>query len=148
MKTVAENRRARFDYEIVETLEAGIELRGFEVKSVKLGRMGIAGSYALIKNGEAWLLGAQIPPYQPKNTPPDYDPARTRRLLLRSEEISRLSGKLKEKSVALVPLRAYLKHGLVKIELGLGKARKKADKRELIKRRDAQREMERHSPGR
>jgi len=142
-KPLAENRRARFDYEILETLEAGIELKGHEVKSVKSGRLGIAGSYAVIRGGEAWLLNSQIPPYQPKNTPPDYDPTRTRRLLLRSDEIKRLVGVLKEKSVTLVPLNAHLKRGIVKIELGIGRSKKKSDKREVLKKRAAEREMRR-----
>ena len=153
---LAENRRARFDYEILETIEAGIELRGFEVKSAKFGRMGIVGSYAVIrggrpetagraspssKAGEAWLLNSQIPPYQKNNTPESYDPLRTRRLLLRKEEISKLIGRLKEKSLSLIPLQVYLKRGFMKIELGLGRPRKKYDKRELLKKRSVEREM-------
>lgn len=154
MKVLAENRRARFDYEILETIEAGIELRGFEVKSAKAGRFNVAGSYAVIRTApakahgakagqEAWLINSQIPPYQPKNAPSDYDPARRRRLLLRSEEIKRLIGTLKGKSVSLVALRAYLKHGFVKIELGVGRAKRKGDKREVLKKRDVEREMRR-----
>ena len=152
MKALSENRRARFDYEISETIKAGIELRGFEVKSAKLGRMQLAGSYAIIRGGsprrslrrsagEAWLLNSQIPPYQPKNMPPDYDPGRSRRLLLHSDEIASLQGKLKEK-LTLVPLRVLLEKNLIKIELGLGKSRKKSDKRELLKKRAAEREMQ------
>jgi SsrA-binding protein len=141
MKTIAENRRARFDYEISDTLEAGMELKGLEVKSAKAGRFNIAGSRVVIRQGEAWLLNSQIPPYQPNNTPADYDPGRTRRLLLRKEEIAGLIGKLKSKSVFLIPLRAYIKNNLIKIELGLGKSRKKSDKREILKKRTAEREM-------
>ncbi len=140
-KTLSENRRARFDYEVIETIEAGIELRGFEVKSVKLGRMGIAGSHVIVRGNEAWLLNSQIPPYQQNNTPKDYDPSRTRRLLLRKEEISKLVGRLKERSLSVIPLRVCLKKGLVKVELGLARSRKAADKRELLKKRAAQREM-------
>lgn len=139
--TIAENRRARFDYEIGKTHEAGIELRGHEVKSAKTGRMGLVGSYAVIQKGEAWLVNAQIPPYQPGNTPEGYEPGRSRRLLLRAEEIGELTGALKQKSFALIPLRAYTKRGLVKIELGLGRARKKSDKREYLKKRVHEREM-------
>lgn len=141
MENVAENRRARFDYEISETFEAGIKLRGFEVKSAKSGRMQLAGSYAIIRGREAWLINSQIPPHQPKNAPKDYDPGGTRKLLLHKNEISKLSGALKQKSTFLVPLRAYLKLGIIKIELGLGKPRKKSDKREFIKKRTAEREM-------
>jgi len=140
MNTIAENRRARFDYETSETFEAGIELRGFEVKSVKLGRMQLAGSHAVIRGNEAWLLNSQIPPYQPKNTPSGYDPGRTRRLLLRGDEIKTLIGKIKEK-FSLIPLRAYLKNGFIKIEIAVAKPRKKWDKRELLKKRTAEREM-------
>ncbi len=138
---LAENRRARFDYEIRESIEAGIELFGFEVKSAKLGRMGIAGSYVIIRGNEGWLLNSRIPPYQEKNTPKDYNPSRTRRLLLHKHEISKLVGLLKEKSLSIVPLRAYLKNGFIKIELGIGKSRKAGDKRELLKKRAARREM-------
>jgi len=97
----------------------------------------------VIRKNEAWLLNADIPPYQPKNAPPDYDPKRSRRLLFRREEIKRFEGKLHEKGLALLPLRVYLKNGLVKIEVGLGKSRKKADKREVIKKRSSEREMQR-----
>jgi SsrA-binding protein len=140
MKVLSENRRARFDYKISETFMAGIELRGFEVKSAKLGRMQLAGSYAIIRDGEVWLINSQIPPYQPKNAPPDYDPGRSRRLLLHGDEINFLQGKLKEK-LTLVPLRAVSEKNLIKIELGLGKPLKKSDKRELLKKRAAEREM-------
>lgn len=150
--TIAENRRARFDYEILETFEAGIELRGFEVKSAKLGRVQLAGSYAIVRGGrrggraspsragEVWLLNSQIPPYQPKNTPKDYDPGRTRRLLLRGEEIKTLAGKAKER-FSIIPVRAYVKKGFIKIEIAVAKPRKKKDKRDLLKKRAAEREM-------
>jgi SsrA-binding protein len=141
MKALSENRRARFDYEILETLQAGIELRGFEVKSAKSGRFDLAGSYAIVRKGQVSLINARIPPYQPKNAPVDYDPSRSRRLLLRKEEISSLAGRLKDKSVHLVPLRAYTKNNLVKIELGLAKSKKKSDKREILKKRSAEREI-------
>lgn len=131
------NKRANFDYEIEEKFEAGIELKGYEVKAVKNGHMQIAGSYAVIRHNEAWLLNSHIPPYQPKNTPKDYDPARSRRLLLTKKETDYLSGKLHEKGLTLLPLEVYTKRGLVKLKLGLGKPLKKADKREVIKKRDA-----------
>ena len=141
MKTIAENRRARFDYDIVETYEAGIELSGQEVKSAKGGRLNLASSYAIFRGNELMLTNASIPPYQPKNAPDDYEPGRSRRLLMQKSEIKSLSGKLKQKSFSLVPLRAYIKKGFIKIELGLGKSRKKSDKREVIKKRAARREM-------
>ena len=138
---VAENRRARFDYEFAEKLEAGLELLGHEVKAAKNGRFELAGSYALIRHGEAWLLNSKIPPYQQGNIPENYVADRSRRLLLHKEELKALAGKLVKKGEVLIPLRAYLKKGLVKIELGLGHARKSHDKREVIKKREAQREM-------
>lgn len=141
MKTLSENRRARFDYEIKEAYEAGIELLGTEVKSVKQGRVNISGSYALIRGGEAWLINADIPAYQPKNAPADYDATRARRLLLNRTEIKNLSGKLHEKGLSLLPLNVHIKRGLIKIELGLGKNRKKGDKRELLKKRATDREI-------
>ena len=141
MTNIAENKRAGFDYDIVEKYEAGIELTGQEVKSVKGGRFNLASSYAVPKDGQLLLVNASIPPYQPKNAPADYQPDRPRRLLLHKAEIKSLYGKLKEKSFSPVPLRAYLNKGFVKLELGLGKSRKKSDKREVIKKRDSRREM-------
>jgi SsrA-binding protein len=143
MDTIAENRRARFDYEIAETYEAGIELKGYEVKSAKGGRLQIAGAHVLIRGGEAWLVNSQIPPYQTGNTPTDYEADRARRLLLSKDEIKELQGILVNKSQHLIPLRAYLKHRLIKIELGVGRTRNKSDKREAIKKRSHQREIRR-----
>lgn len=138
---IAENRRARFDYEIKEAYEAGIELAGFEVKSARAGAFQIAGSQVLVRGGEAWLVNAHIPPYQPKNMPGDYEESRARRLLLSRAEIKHLDGTLRDKSLRAVPLKAYLKHGLIKLEIGIGHTRKRSDKREVIKKRTAQREM-------
>lgn len=140
-KAISENRRARFDYEILEKFEAGVELSGQEVKSAKNGNFNLSGGYGIIRRNEAWLINSQIPPYQPKNVSANYDPARPRRLLLHKEEIKKLEGKLSEKSFALIPLRAYIKNNLVKVELGLGQKRKKVDKRELIKKRAVYREI-------
>ncbi len=139
--TIAENRRARFDYEIAQTYEAGIELQGHEVKSAKGGRLQIAGAHVLIRGGEAWLVNSQIPPYQAGNTPSDYEADRVRRLLLSKDEIKELQGALVNKSLHLIPLRAYLKHGFIKLELGIGRTRNKSDKREAIKKRAHQREI-------
>ena len=141
--TIAENRRARFDYEVSQKYEAGIELKGHEVKSAKGGRLQVAGAHVLIRGGEAWLVNSHIPPYQAGNTPPDYEEDRARRLLLLKDEIKELQGALVDKSRHVIPLRAYLKHGLIKIELGLGRSRKKSDKREVIKKRMHQREIRR-----
>lgn len=143
MNVYAENRRAFFDYEILEKFEAGIELLGFEVKAVKSGRMNIAGTFAILRENQIFLLNADIPPYQPKNTPADYDPTRTRRLLLRHDEIKYLLGKIKSANLTLMPLRVYNKRGIVKVELGLAKPKKKRDKREIIRKREAKREIAR-----
>ncbi len=141
MASISENRRAGFDYEISETYEAGIELHGHEVKSAKGGRFQIVGSRVLIRGGEAWLVNSHIPPYQSGNMEPDYEEDRARRLLLNKAEIGRIHGELQEKGQILIPLEAYLKKGLVKLKLGLGRSRKKSDKREVIKKRTHNREM-------
>ena len=143
MAEIARNKRAYFDYEILEKFEAGVELLGIEVKSVKGGRINLASAYAVIKSNQVLLIGADIPPYQPNNTPSDYDSQRTRKLLLTSEEIKTLTGKTKESPLTILPLRAYTKGRLVKIELGLGRHKKKYDKRESIKKREAEREIKR-----
>ncbi len=138
---ISTNKRAYFDYKILETYEAGIELRGFEVKAIKTGHINLAGSYAVIKDNQLWLLNADIPAYQPKNTPKDYDSKRTRRLLLKTAEINNLLGKTKEKGLTLVPLKVYTKNRRIKIEIGLAKSKKEFDKRETIKKREAQRQI-------
>ncbi len=151
MSVIATNKRAYFDYQILETYEAGIELLGLEVKSIKTGRINLAGSYAIIRDNQVWLLNADIPAYQPKNAPLDYDPKRTRRLLLKKSEIKNLIGRIQEKGLTLMPLKVYTKNGSVgspragkiKMEIGLAKSRKKADKRELIKKREVEREIKR-----
>jgi len=144
---ITTNKRAYFDYQILETIEAGVELKGFEVKAIKTGRINLAGSYVVIRNNEAWLINADIPAYQPKNAPIDYDSKRTRRLLLKKSEIKNLIGSIVEKGLTLMPLKVYTKNRKVKIEIGLGKSRKKKDKRELIKKREAKREMRRSING-
>jgi SsrA-binding protein len=140
MSVLAENKKARFDHDISETIEAGVELFGFEVKSIKAGKIDLPGSRVIIRGGEAYLVGANIPAFQPKNAPADYDPKRARRLLLHKEEISRLAGLL-EANNYLVPLNAHLKKGIVKLELGLGRHRKKGDKREAIKKREVKKRI-------
>lgn len=140
---ITTNKKAYFDYEILETYEAGIELLGFEVKSIKTGRINLAGAYVVIRDNQAWLLNADIPAYQPKNAPADYNPKRTRRLLLKKSEIKNLIGKTQERGLTLMPLKVYTKNHRIKMEIGLAKSRKKADKRELIKKRDIEREMRR-----
>ena len=140
MKIVATNRKAYHDYDILETYEAGIVLKGTEVKSAKQGRINLKDSYAKIDNGEIFLLNAHISPYTHGNVY-NHDPRRTRKLLLHKREIMRLYGKVKEKGLTLIPLKAYIKNGKIKIELGLCKGRKVYDKRAEIKKRDLEREM-------
>lgn len=140
---LSENRKAYFHYEIVEAFEAGIELKGYEVKAVKAGRANIAGSFATVKDNQIWLTGANIPPYQSKNTPADYDPTRSRRLLLNRKEIVYLIGKMTSDRLTLVPLKLYTKTNLIKVELGLARGKKQFEKREAIKNRETQREISR-----
>ncbi len=139
----AENKKAWHDYEIIENFEAGIVLEGHEVKAIKTGKISIVGSYVKIIGSEAFLIGATISAYQPKNTPKDYDPQRSRKLLLNKKEIEGLIGKSKEKGLTVVPLRVYAKKGRIKLEIGLAKARKKRDKREIIKKKEEKRKIER-----
>lgn len=141
--TIAENRRARFDYEPLEKFEAGIVLDGFEVKSAKLGRLNLAGSYALIRGGEALLLNASVQPFPGANVPPGYDPDRTRKLLLNKAQIRMLQGRLEEKRLSLVPFRAFVTRNFIKVELALARSKKVADKREAIRKRDVDRETRR-----
>lgn len=144
MKTLIQNRRAKFDYEILETYEAGIVLLGKEVKSLKNGQAKLDGSYAFISNGELMLLNMHITPYQPKNTMGLAEPDRSRKLLLHKKEIRYLIGKLKEKKFTLVPTKVYIKQGKIKLEIGLGRGKTEIDKRETIKKREADREMRRN----
>lgn len=143
MKIFAKNKKAFFDYEILEKYEAGIELFGFEVKSIKNSNISLKGSFVTIKGNEAYLLNTLIPSYQPKNTPANYDPSRTRKLLLKKEEIKNLIGKAKQKGLTLVPLCVYNKGSKIKIEIALVKSKKKFQKKEKIKKRDIERETER-----
>ena len=147
MQAYATNEKARFDYEILETLEAGVVLLGQEVKSVKRGSASIKGAYVKTLNNEAWLLGATIPPYQAGNPPaggPDsYDPQRNRKLLLKHSQLKYLTGKSQERGLTLVPIKLYNKNGLVKLEIGIGRGKKKSDKREKITKREVGRKIER-----
>lgn len=143
MSDLSVNRRAHFDYEILETYEAGIALSGFEVKAVKIGRMALTGAFAVIRGEEAWLLNAAIPPYQAKNTPAGYDPERSRRLLLHKSQIKELIGAVSQKGLTIVPLKVYSKRGRVKVLIGLARHRKQRDKRETIRKRESEREIER-----
>ena len=143
IKILTTNRRARFEYEILETREAGIELKGTEVKSIRLGQINLSEGFCRISEDmQAMLQNVHIAPYDFGNRH-NHDPLRPRRLLLHREEIYRLYGKIREQGLTLIPLKLYLKKGRVKLELGLVKGKKLHDKREAIQRRDAHREVER-----
>ncbi len=143
IKPITENKKAYFNYEILEKFEAGISLLGHEVKSIKLGRMNLSGCYVVLKNEEVFLVGCQVPPYQPKNTPSDYNPERSRKLLLKKSEIKYLIGKANQQGLTFVPLKVYIKGGKIKLEFGVAKGLKKKDKRDLIKKKEINREIER-----
>lgn len=147
MPALLENKKVYFNYEILEKYEAGLELRGFEVKALKSKRGNIQGGRVIVRGGEVYLVGMDIPPYQPQNTPKDYEPQRTRKLLLHKEEISRLAGKVSSAGLTVVPTRVYTSHGRIKIEVAVVRGRKKYEKREKIKRRDAEREISRSMKG-
>jgi SsrA-binding protein len=143
MASYAENRKARFNYEFLEKYEAGIELLGVEVKSVRGGQMSLEGAFVIIRGGEAYLINANIPPYQVKNTSKDYDTLRNRKLLLTKKEITELAGNEKNKSLTIVPISVYNKNRKIKVEIALVKGKKKFDKRETLKKRDTDREIRR-----
>ncbi|MGH7276454.1 MAG: SsrA-binding protein SmpB [Candidatus Rokuibacteriota bacterium] len=140
-RTIATNRRARHEYEILETVEAGLVLRGTEVKSLRAGQVTFKDSYATVRNDEGWLIGCHISPYS-HGTDANHDPERDRKLLLHRRQIIRLLGKTAERGLTLVPLRLYFKDGRAKVELGLARGRKLHDKRSAIREREVKREMD------
>lgn len=140
IKVIAQNKRGYFDYEIIENVEAGIVLTGPEVKSIKAGHVNLKDSYGVVHDGELWLLNAHVSAYR-FAPDPSYDPERSRKLLLNKKELRSLVGRIETKGLTLIPLKIYLKGGLIKVELGLGRGRKRYDKRELIKKRDVEREI-------
>ena len=139
----AENRKARFNYELLQTFEAVTELKGFEEKAVKAGKISLASSFAVSKGPELWLINADIAPYQVGNTPPEYDSKRSRRLLLTHEEIKEILTKMESDRLTIVPMKVYNKRGLVKVELALARSKKQYDKRDVIKKRETDREIRR-----
>ncbi len=147
MVSYTENRKARFNYEILEKYETGIELLGTEVKSVRGGQMSLEGAFVLVRGGEVFLINANIPPYQIKNAPKDYDPLRNRKLLLTKKEITELAGSEKNKSLTIVPISVYNKGRKIKVNIALVKGKKKFDKRETLKKRDTDRELRREYKG-
>jgi SsrA-binding protein len=142
-KVVASNRRARHDYAVLDTVEAGIVLSGSEVKSMRLGQVQMADAFARYANGELWLEGVHVAPYQFAIGVGAHDPDRRRKLLLHRAEIDRLQARVAQERLSLIPLSLYFKEGRAKVEIGLGKGRQKADKRQAIAERDSKREMDR-----
>ena len=140
---IADNRRARHHYHVLDTVEAGLVLHGSEVKSLRLGQVQLADAYARLSDGQLWLEGVHIAPYQFASGVGAHEPDRRRKLLLHREEIDKLRSRIDQERLALVPLRLYFREGRVKVELGLAKGRQKADKRQAIAERDSKREIER-----
>jgi len=140
---LVEHKKARFDYEVLEEYEAGIELLGHEVKSLRAHHGKLEGSHVIVRGGEAYITGMSVPPYQPKNTPKEYDPARTRKLLLTKKEIEALSVFEGQKGLTIVPLSVYNKKSKLKVRIAVARGRKKYDKRAVLKERDTEREIRR-----
>ncbi|MHB0875850.1 MAG: SsrA-binding protein SmpB [Anaerolineae bacterium] len=145
-KQIAVNRKARHDYDIRDTLEAGISLMGTEIKSIREGRVNLTDAYVQVKNREAWLIDMHVTPYSHGGYA-NHDPRRPRKLLLHRDEILRLAGQIAQKGLTVVPLRLYLKNGRAKVEIAVAKGRKTYDKREAMATRDAEREVERALKG-
>jgi len=143
MGNYAENRKARFNYEILEKYEAGLELSGMETKSIRLGKISLDGAFVLVRGAEAFLINANITPFQPKNAPLDYNPFRNRKLLLTKKEIQELGASEKNKALTIVPLSVYNKGKKIKAEIALVRGKKTKDKRETIKKRETDREIRR-----
>jgi len=137
------NKTASRDVAIKEAYEAGIELAGFEVKSIRQKNGSLKGAHVVVRGGEAWLVGAHIPPFQPANAPEDFDTYRTRRLLLHKSEITELAAAENQSGIAIVPIKLYNSNGRIKLEVGVGPGKKEYDKREDIKRRDTKRDVDR-----
>lgn len=142
IKIVAENKKARFDYEIIEKLEAGLVLTGSEVKSIRDGQVNLKDSYISFRDGEAYLQNAHISEYRASSYN-NHHPERLRKLLLHREEINKIMGRVQEKGLSCVPLKLYLKAGRVKVEIGLGRGKKQHDKRQSIKQKESDRELAR-----
>ena len=142
MTKIAENKKARFDYELSETFVGGIVLTGHEAKSAKMGRMDLSGSHAIVRGGEVYLLNSSIHSFQKGNAPENYEELRTRKLLFSKKELQEIVGRI-QSGFSLVPIKAFIAHGFIKIELALAHGKKKSDKRETIKKREVEREIQR-----
>ena len=143
MTAYAENRKAHFDYELEETLEAGLVLMGHEVKSIRAGKVRLDGGYVVVRGEEAFLVNVTIPPYQVANTPKDYDPDRPRKLLLHKKELGKVDSASEREGLTIVPLRLYNNGRNVKLSIAIARGKKKYDKRETIKKRDTKRAIDR-----
>ena len=143
MPTYVTNKKARFDYELLDTYEAGVSLLGTEVKSVRAKQGKLEGAHVVVRGGEAFLVGASIPAFQKANAPDDYDPERTRKLLLSTKELSKLGREGEQQGLTIVPISWYSKGSKLKLEIALARGKKKHDKRESIKARDTKRDLER-----
>jgi len=139
----AENKKAKHDFSFLKEYVAGIKLLGFEVKAVRVGKVNLKGSHVIVRGGEAFVVGMHISPYQPKNTPEDYDPERPRKLLLQKKEIEEIAEAEKQKGLTVVPVMLYNKGAFLKLKIATAKGKKKHDKREEIKKRDIERELRR-----
>lgn len=142
VKVVATNKKARFEYFLLEHFEAGLALQGSEIKSIRAGQASLAEAYVRVENGQAWLVDAHIAPYAQANRF-NHDPRRPRRLLLHKREIREIFDAVRQKGVTIVPTRIYLKHGRAKVEIAIAKGKKLHDKRQVLAQREAEREMER-----
>jgi SsrA-binding protein len=143
IKVLADNRQARFQYEFLEVLEAGISLTGTEVKSIRAGKINLRDSYGLLRNGEAWLLNTHISAHATTSVYYNHEPTRTRKLLLHKKEIRHLVDKVNQQSLTLIPVKMYLKNGKVKVSIALARGKKLYDKRDDLKKKDDQRDMDR-----
>jgi SsrA-binding protein len=141
-KVIAQNKKARHDYSIADVIECGLVLTGTEVKSLRAGRASLIDGFAMVNNGELWLMGVHIPEYT-EGTWTNHTPRRDRKLLVHKNELNKLIGKLKDSGTTLVPLQLYFKDGKAKVEIALAKGRKQQDRREALKKRDAEREIQR-----
>ncbi len=143
MTILVDNPKVRFDYEVMETFDAGIELQGFEVKSIKAKKGSLDGAHVVVRGGEAYVVNMFVPPYQENNTPEGYDPRRNRRLLLTRDEIRKLADQESGRGLTIVPIKVYNKNNLLKVSIGVVRGKKKYDKRETTKKRETDRNLRR-----
>lgn len=147
MANLVSNKKASMNYEYLDKIEAGLELLGLEVKSLRKGQGNLEGSYVIIRGGEAYLTGATIPPFQTNNTPKDYDPMRNRKLIITKAEIAKLAAQEAKKGLTIVPISVYNKGSKLKLEIAIARGKREFDKRETIKKRDTERDMRRTLKG-